>query len=151
MTKKEELKLVFDFIAEFLKDEKQVESKPVVEDVEKTTTINKDDNEKDVLEDKTKRILDIIKRVELNDKMRRTTIPVVPVTDRGEDDIAERDREIIARHTNETGGGLGHIKTVLDDAKVMNDLLNVSHPIIESDEKPWVLTDGESVNVNNKK
>lgn len=131
MSKKEDLKLVFDFIADFLKDEKPVETKPVVEAVEEI----KQSKTKSKSDKNIEHMLEIMKRVELKDKMRRTT-PVVPLTDRDEDDIAERDQEIVSRHKNETGRGLNHLKTVLNDAKTMNDLLNVSHPIVESLEKP---------------
>ena len=131
MSKKEDLKLVFDFIADFLRDEKPVEAKPVVEAIEET----KQSKTKSKSDKNIEHMLEIMKRVDLMDKMRKTT-PVVPVTERDEDIIAARDQEIVTRHTNETTRDFGHLKTVLNDAKVMNDLLNETHPIVDSLEKP---------------
>jgi hypothetical protein len=129
MSKKEDLKLVFDFIADFLRDEKSVEVKPVVEEVKQKTKKSKSD-------ENIERMLEIMKRVDVKDKVRRTKL-VVPSTERDEDVIATRDREILTRHTNETSRDMSHLKTILNDSKVINDLLSVSHPIIENDKKPW--------------
>jgi hypothetical protein len=131
MSKKEDLKLVFDFIADFLKDEKPVETKPVVEAVEEI----KQSKTKSKSDKNIEHMLEIMKRVELKDKMRRTT-PVVPLTDRDEDDIAERDQEIVSRHKNENEIDASYLKERLSDAKTFIDELSKTHPIVDSAEKP---------------
>ena len=130
MSKKEDLKLVFDFIADFLKDEKTVETKPVVEDVKQKTKKSKSD-------ENLEHMLEIMKRVDARDKVRKTA-PVIPPTERDEDVVVSRIQEVMSRPKtkNEPTRDMSHLKTILNDSKVFNDLLSVTHPIVDSSEKP---------------
>ena len=120
MSKKEDLKLVFDFIADFLKDEKPVEVKSV-EDKPKAKKSKSDEN--------LEHMLEIMKRVDARDKMRKTT-PVIPPTERDEDIV------VVPRPKNETTRDISYLKTVLDDARIINNSLNETHPILDSAKKP---------------
>jgi hypothetical protein len=129
MSKKEDLKLVFDFIADFLRDEKSVEVKPVVEDVKQKTKKSKSD-------ENLEHMLEIMKRVDARDKVRKTA-PVIPPTERDEDVVVSRIQEVMSRPKtkNEPTRDMSHLKTILNDSKVFNDLLSVTHPIVDSSEK----------------
>lgn len=111
MSKKEDLKLVFDFIADFLKDEKLVEE---------TTKVSKQD--KDV-----EHMKNIMSRVDLLDKKKKTA-RIIPLADRDEDASAIRDKE------NKIDTSF--LKERLSDAKAVIDELNKTHPIVDSTKKP---------------
>ncbi len=130
MSKKEDLKLVFDFIADFLREEKPVVEKHLIEE-----RVNKVEPKKTKSDKNIEHMLEIMKRVDVMDGVRKTA-PVIPPTERDEDGVVAHDNQIIGRHKNETGRGLGHLKKVLDESKVFNDLLSASHPIVDSTEKP---------------
>jgi hypothetical protein len=118
MSKKEDLKLVFDFIADFLKDEKPVEE---------TVKVSKQD--KDV-----EHMKNIMTRVDLLDKKKKTA-RIIPLADRDED-IAIRDKEIVKNHKKENEIDTSYLKERLSDAKTFIDELNKTHPIVDSTKKP---------------
>ena len=118
MSKKEDLKLVFDFIADFLKDEKPVEE---------TAKVSK--QEKDV-----EHMKNIMTRVDLLDKKKKNA-RIIPLADR-DDDIATRDKEIVKNHKKENEMDVSYLKERLSDAKAVIDELNKTHPIVDSTEKP---------------
>jgi len=118
MSKKEDLKLVFDFIADFLKDEKPVEE---------TVKVSKQD--KDV-----EHMKNIMSRVDLLDKKKKNA-RIIPLADRDED-IAIHDKEIVKNHKKENEIDASYLKERLFDAKTFIDELSKTHPIVDSAEKP---------------
>ena len=129
MSKKEDLKLVFDFIADFLKDEKPVEEKPVEEAKPKAKKTKSDEN--------LEHMLEIMKRVDARDKTRRTA-PVIPPTERDEDVVFSRMQEVMTRPKtkHETPRDMSYLKEILDDALTVNNSMIETHPIFDSKEKP---------------
>jgi hypothetical protein len=131
MSKKEDLKLVFDFIADFLRDEKPVEDKPVEERVSKVEP-KKTKSDKNI-----EHMLEIMKRVDVMNGVRKTA-PVIPHTERDEDVVVSRLQEVMARPKvkKETVTDMSYLKSVLDDARVVTNSMNETHPIFDSTEKP---------------
>lgn len=133
MSRKDDIKLLFNFMIELLKEEKEdeVESKQVITETPK-------ENES------AKHILDVMKRTELMDRMRRTTMnrpTLVPLNERDEDEIARVDNDRIETHKKENG--TKNIKEILTNAKdFMNDL-ETKKPITPS-VPPTVLNEQES-------
>jgi len=90
-----------------------------------------------------KHILDVMKRTELMDRMRRTTMnrpTLVPLNERDEDEIARMDTERIETHKKEKG--TKNIKEILTNAKDFMDDLETKKPIIPS-VPPTVLNEQE--------
>jgi 2-methylisocitrate lyase-like PEP mutase family enzyme len=136
MSKKEDLKLVFDFIADFLKDEKPVEEKHV-EEKHVEERVSKVEPKKTKSDKNIEHMLEIMKRVDVMDGVRKTA-PVIPHTERDEDVVVSRIQEVMARPKlkKETGADMSYLKSVLDDARVVNNAMNETHPIFDSTEKP---------------
>lgn len=82
MSKKDDLKVVFDFIADYLRDEKPGD-KVVEKHSEPKASKAKSQTDKNV-----EHMLEIMKRVDVMDKMRKTT-PVVPQNQRDNVENAE--------------------------------------------------------------
>lgn len=134
MSRKDDLKLLFNFMIELLREEKEelkVETKQVL-----TETPKEDES--------AKHILDVMKRAELMDRMRRTTMnrpTLVPLNERDEDEIARLDNERVETHKKEKE--TKNIKEILTNAKdFMNDLEN-KKPITPS-VPPTVLNEQEN-------
>lgn len=134
MSRKDDIKLLFNFMIELLKEEKEeikVESKQVL-----TETPKEDES--------AKHILDVMKRAELMDRMRRTTMnrpTLVPLNERDEDEIARLDNERVETHKKEKE--TKNIKEILTNAKdFMNDL-ETKKPITPS-VPPTVLNEQEN-------
>ena len=110
MARKDDLKLLFNFMIELLKDEQ--ETNTVKEDtkfiVPNITPREFNEINKEILsekyDDSAKHILEVMKRAELMGKMRSTVIgrpKVVPPSLRDDDEIAQNDREVINTHKTE--------------------------------------------------
>lgn len=134
MSRKDDLKLLFNFMIELLREEKEelkVEAKQVL-----TETPKEDES--------AKHILDVMKRAELMDRMRRTTMnrpTLVPLNERDEDEIARLDNERVETHKKEKE--TKNIKEILTNAKdFMNDL-ETKKPITPS-VPPTVLNEQEN-------
>lgn len=134
MSRKDDLKLLFNFMIELLREEKEelkVETKQVL-----TETPKEDES--------AKHILDVMKRAELMDRMRRTTMnrpTLVPLNERDEDEIARLDNERVETHKKEKESK--NIKEILTNAKdFMNDL-ETKKPITPS-VPPTVLNEQEN-------
>jgi len=135
MSRKDDIKLLFNFMIELLredeKEELKVESKQVL-----TETPKEDES--------AKHILDVMKRTELMDRMRRTTMgrpTLVPHGERDEDEIAIVDNERIETHKKERG--TKNIKEILNNAKDFMDDLESKKPITPS-VPPTVLNEQEN-------
>ena len=135
MSRKDDIKLLFNFMIELLredeKEELKVESKQVL-----TETPKEDES--------AKHILDVMKRTELMDRMRRTTMgrpTLVPYSERDEDEIAIVDNERIETHKKEKG--TKNIKEILNNAKDFMDDLETKKPITPS-VPPSVLNEQEN-------
>jgi hypothetical protein len=135
MSRKDDIKLLFNFMIELLredeKEELKVESKQVL-----TETPKEDES--------AKHILDVMKRTELMDRMRRTTMgrpTLVPHGERDEDEIAIVDNERIETHKKEKG--TKNIKEILSNAKDFMDDLETKKPITPS-VPPSVLNEQEN-------
>ena len=135
MSRKDDLKLLFNFMIELLREEEKEELK--VETKQVLTETPKED-------ESAKHILDVMKRAELMDRMRRTTMnrpTLVPLNERDEDEIARLDNERIETHKKEKE--TKNIKEILTNAKdFMNDL-ETKKPITPSI-PPTVLNEQEN-------
>lgn len=143
MARKDDLKLLFNFMIELLKDEQETNTV-------KEPTINyavpnitpKEFNEinKQLLsekqDDSAKHILEVMKRAELMDKMRSTVIArpkVIPTDLRDNDEIVKNDREAIETHKiEEKTKNAKEIKTLLSNAKEFMDELEIKKPLVPS-------------------
>lgn len=141
MNKKENLKVVFDFIAEYLSGEESTPATPKVEaEVKEEPKVEAKPKSKytDEQISSAEHMLEIMKRVELRDKMLSTAMTrpnVVPIDQRDNEPLDQTaiDRTIVATHQQETQGkGLGYLKNVLTDAKVIMNELDASSPIVDS-------------------
>ena len=134
MSRKDDIKLLFNFMIELLKEEKEdvkVESKQVI-----TETPKEDES--------AKHILDVMKRAELMDRMRRTTMgrpTLVPLNERDEDEIARADNDRIETHKKEKDSK--NIKEILTNAQDFMDDLETKKPITPSI-PPTVLNEQEN-------
>lgn len=106
MARKDDLKLLFNFIIELLKDEK--ETNTVIEQPSKDKVSNTNTESITKKQDEfAKRVLSVMKHTELMDKMKSTTSPspkVILSSLRDYDDhdkIAQSDREIIDAYESE--------------------------------------------------
>jgi hypothetical protein len=128
MARKDDLKLLFNFMIELLKDEETntvKEEQIKYEATPQILTENQDDS--------AKHILEVMKRAELMDKMRSTVIArpkLVPPSLRDDDEIAENDREVINTHKAEKKNK--NIKNILSDAKGFMDELEHKKPLVPS-------------------
>ncbi len=123
MSKKENLKVVFDFIAEYLSDEK-LEVK-----VEENKTI-----EATNIESLTERMIQIMKLV---DEKRKKPIDKLKIIGHNERDYDINDDEeaiqsviddvIINTQTKANGNGVKKLKKALTDAKVIMNGINENH------------------------
>lgn len=141
MARKDDLKLLFNFMIELLKDEQEtntVKEQTIKYDVPNITPKEFNEITKQVLtenqNDSAKHILEVMKRAELMDKMRSTVIArpkVVPPSLRDDDDeIAQNDREAINTHKAEKKNK--NIKNILSDAKGFMDELEFKKPLVPS-------------------
>jgi hypothetical protein len=133
MARKDDLKLLFNFMIELLKDEQETNN------VKEQTNKYEEPNlqEKQILtekqDDSTKHILEVMKRAELMDKMRTTVIArpkLIPSDLRDDDEIAENDREVIDTHKAEKKNK--NIKNILSEAKDFMDDLETKKPLVPS-------------------
>ena len=142
MARKDDLKLLFNFMIELLKDEQETETNTVKErtikyEVPNITPREFNEINKQLLtekqDDSAKHILEVMKRAELMDKMRSTVIArpkVVPPSLRDDDEIAQNDREAINTHKAEKKNK--NIKNILSDAKGFMDELENKKPLVPS-------------------
>ena len=137
MSRKDDVKLLFNFMIELLREDEEIKSEVKEQTKELLSETPKED-------ESAKHILDIMKRAELMDKMRRTTIgrpTLVPLNERDEDEIARLDNERVETHKTEKG--TKNIKEILTNAKdFMNDL-ETKKPITPS-VPPSVLNEQEN-------
>lgn len=127
MSRKDDVKLLFNFMIELLKEEenKTEVKNEVKEEIKQFLTEKQDDS--------AKHILEVMKRAELMDKMRSTVIArpkLVPPSLRDDDEIAQNDREVI--NTYKTEKKNKNIKNILSDAKGFMDELETKKPLVPS-------------------
>jgi hypothetical protein len=137
MSRKDDLKLLFNFMIELLREDEEVKSEVKEQTKELLSETPKED-------ESAKHILDVMKRAELMDKMRRTTIArptLVPLNERDEDEIARLDGDRIETHKKEKGSK--NIKEILTNAKDFMDDLETKKPITPS-VPPSVLNEQEN-------
>lgn len=136
MSRKDDVKLLFNFMIELLREDEEVKSEVKEQTKELLSETPKED-------ESAKHILDVMKRAELMDKMRRTTIArptLVPLNERDEDEMARLDGDRIETHKKEKGGK--NIKEILTNAKDFMDDLETKKPITPS-VSPSVLNEQE--------
>jgi hypothetical protein len=130
MSRQNDLKMLFNFIIELLKDE--------VETVQTETKTEHIEDEKQLLTENTKKdesvekILKVMKRVEDMDKFKKAGVKLVSEIERDLDDEDYiRDVNILKTHKAETEK-INFIKDVLHDAKNIMDGLETNLPITPS-------------------
>lgn len=130
MARKDDLKLLFNFMIELLKDEEQTKTETV--ETKKTETELLKETKEKVDAESAKHILDVMKRVEILDKIRRPKT-VLPLNQRDEDEIAKIDKEIIKTHQSEKPNkSLDMLKKTLVDAKEFMVDLERQKPVVPS-------------------
>jgi len=145
MSRRDDVKLLFNFMIELLKEE---ETKPEVK-TEVKTEVKQETKEllTEKQEESAKHILDVMKRAELMDKMRRTTMSrptLVPTNQRDIEDVVQNDKKIIETHEAESKTkSLNELKTVLTNAKNFMDDLETKKPLTPS-VPPSVLNEQEN-------
>lgn len=137
MENNEKLKLVFDFIADYLTSS----STPTKQETVKETVFEepKVDTTKVQLDEKKEKevnhILNVMKHAEIIDKYskRRGTNKIVPASERDidEEDIANIDKVIVENHKKETNK-MDNFLSTLKESKNILDELEVSKPITSS-------------------
>lgn len=138
MARKDDLKLLFNFMIELLKEEQETEKNSVQEKEETKYIEPKEfkDTHKQVLKEKqdesAKHILDVMKRVEILDKIRKPRT-IMPLTERDEEEIAKIDKEIIRKNgVEKTMDKIEKFKNALKDAKEFMVELEVKKPLVPS-------------------
>lgn len=152
MSRKDDVKLLFNFMIELLKEE---ETETKQENTQAPIESKLDSPKKLILDEKqevsAKHILEVMKRAEVMDKMRSTTLSrpkLVPTQLR---DVEEMDNEIITTHETENKGKtFNDVKNVLTDAKGMMDSLESKRPIVQS-VPPAVLNETETLKGKNSR
>ncbi len=138
MENNEKLKLVFDFIADYLTDTKSSKTEPKKIEVPvneepklEPTKVYLDENK----EKEVNHILSVMKHAEIIDKYskKRGTKKIVPINERDidEDEIVKMDKTIVENHTKETSKMENFLST-LKESKNILDELEVSKPITSS-------------------
>jgi hypothetical protein len=136
MENNEKLKLVFDFIADYLTNTTKQEPEPVKETVVEepkldTTKVRLDEKK----EKEVNHILNVMKHAEIIDKYskRRGVNKVVPITERDidEEEVLNMDKAILDNHKKETNK-LNNFLSTLKESKNILDGLEVSKPITSS-------------------
>ena len=140
MARKDDLKLLFNFMIDLLKDEQEtntVKERTIKYEVPNITPKEFNEITKQVLienqGDSAKHILEVMKRAELMDKMRSTVIArpkIVPPSLRDDDEIVQNDREAINTHKAENKNK--NIKNILSNAKGFMDELEIKKPLVPS-------------------
>jgi len=140
MARKDDLKLLFNFMIDLLKDEQEtntVKERTIKYEVPNITPKEFNEITKQVLienqGDSAKHILEVMKRAELMDKMRSTVIArpkIVPPSLRDDDEIVQNDREVINTHKAENKSK--NIKNILSNAKGFMDELEIKKPLVPS-------------------
>ncbi len=133
MARKDDLKLLFNFMIELLKDEQETNNVKEQTIKYETPSIQEKQILTEKQDDSAKHILEVMKRAELMDKMRSTVIArpkVVPPSLRDDDEIAQNDREVIDTHKSEKKNK--NIKNILSDAKGFMDELEHKKPLVPS-------------------
>ena len=140
MARKDDLKLLFNFMIDLLKDEQEtntVKERTIKYEVPNITPKEFNEITKQVLienqGDSAKHILEVMKRAELMDKMRSTVIArpkIVPPSLRDDDEIVQNDREAINTHKAENKNK--NIKNILSNAKGFMDELEYKKPLVPS-------------------
>ena len=144
MSRKDDVKLLFNFMIELLKEEKEESKQEVKTEVKEET--------KQILtekqDDSAKHILEVMKRAELMDKMRSTAIArpkLIPTNLRDEDEIAQADAEAINTYKVEKKTkNLNEFRNILTNAKDFMDELETKKPLVPS-VPPSVLNEQEKV------
>ena len=135
MENNEKLKLVFDFIADYLTNTttKQETVKETVAEESNLNTSNVKLDEKK--EKEVSHILNVMKHAEIIDKYskRRGTNKIVPASERDidEDDVVNTDKVIVENHKKETNK-LNNFLSTLKESKNFLDELEASKPITAS-------------------
>jgi len=129
MSRKDDIKLLFNFMIELLKEDEEEKEELKVESKQVLTETPKED-------ESAKYILDIMKRTELMDRMRRTTMgrpTLVPYGERDDDERAKADSEIIKTHEKENKSkNMSEFKNILSNAKEFMDELETKKPLVPS-------------------
>lgn len=129
MSRKDDVKLLFNFMIELLKEEeKEVKPEVKIEVKEKSKQVLSEEQDYSA-----KHILEVMKRAELMDKMRSTVIArpkIVPESLRDDDEIAQNDREIVNTHKVEKKDK--NIRNILSGAKGFMDELEHKKPLVPS-------------------
>lgn len=137
MSRKNDVKLLFNFMIELLKEEEKETKEekvqvPVESKIESPKKLILDNKQ----EDYAKHILEVMKRAELMDKMRTTVNArpkIIPTDLRDEDEIAKADSEAINTYKAEKKNkNLNEIKSILTNAKDFMDELENKKPLIPS-------------------
>lgn len=137
MENNEKLKLVFDFIADYLTSSSTPTKKETVKEI--VTEQPKIDTTKVQLDEKKEKevnhILNVMKHAEIIDKYskKRGSKKIVPINERDIDDeeIANMDKVIVENHKKETNK-MDNFLSTLKESKNILDELEVSKPITSS-------------------
>jgi hypothetical protein len=135
MARKDDLKLLFNFMIELLKDEEQTKTE-TIETKKHETELLKETKEvqtkENVDSESAKHILDVMKRVEVLDKVRKPRT-ITPLSERDEEEIANLDKEIITKNGIEKNMKFAEkLKNALKDAKEFMVDLETKKPLVPS-------------------
>jgi transcription termination factor NusB len=118
MSRKDDLKLLFNFMIELLKEEETVQTEIKKENIEDEKQLLTENVKKD---ESVEKILKVMQRVEDIDKFKKAGIKIVPENERDLLDDYNRDINIIK--TYKTEKKVKFINDVLHDAKnIMNEI-----------------------------
>jgi hypothetical protein len=119
MARKDDVKMVLNFLIELLKDEGYETNESEIVEVKKeekrllTETPKKDEG--------VEKILKVMKRVEDMDKFRKVGVKLVPENERDLIEDFKKDKKIIETHETETKG-LNIVDTLKDSKRIMNSI-----------------------------
>jgi hypothetical protein len=121
MARKDDLKLLFNFMIEMLKEEETVQTEIKKENIEDGKQLLTENVKKD---ESVEKILKVMQRVEDIDKFKKAGIKIVPENERDLLDDYNRDINIIETYkTEKKVKNLNFINDVLHDAKnIMNEI-----------------------------
>ena len=136
MENNEKLKLVFDFIADYLTNTTTTKQEPIKETVVDEPKLDATKVQLDEKKEKeVNHILNVMKHAEIIDKYskRRGVNKVVPITERDidEEEVLNMDKAILDNHKKETNK-LNNFLSTLKESKNILDDLEVSKPITSS-------------------
>jgi hypothetical protein len=121
MARKDDLKLLFNFMIEMLKEEETVQTEIKKENIEDGKQLLTENVKKD---ESVEKILKVMQRVEDIDKFKKAGIKIVPENERDLLDDYNRDINIVETYkTEKKVKNLNFINDVLHDAKnIMNEI-----------------------------